>query len=275
MAVSGDRGLVIVTGAGGHIGREVCRLLKATDRDVLAVDVDSGAAKDLVVCDLRAKDQVSSLFRGRPVRTVIHLAAILPSAFLRDPFAGVDVNLVGCFELLRQAVTAGVKRFVFASSMSVYGALRSESPATEEKPPEPDDPHGASQRVVEVVGETLARATDRVRFLADRSRGWARDQEEFVSVAFGDFRAVRWARSDPDFVPAGCPAVTGARRGCRAHAGEAGRSAAGAPPDIQHAGRDLGGRTVEGFGRKGDGGACGAGRRGRSWRPDLRWGAVR
>lgn len=158
MAVSGDRGLVIVTGAGGHIGREVCRLLKATDRDVLAVDVDSGAAKDLVVCDLRAKDQVSSLFRGRPVRTVIHLAAILPSAFLRDPFAGVDVNLVGCFELLRQAVTAGVKRFVFASSMSVYGALRSESPVTEENPAVPDDPYGASKRVVEVVGETLARA---------------------------------------------------------------------------------------------------------------------
>jgi len=55
-------------------------------------------------------------------------------------------------------VTAGVKRFVFASSMSVYGALRSESPVTEENPAVPDDPYGASKRVVEVVGETLARA---------------------------------------------------------------------------------------------------------------------
>jgi len=35
---------------------------------------------------------------------VIHLAGILPSAFQADPLAGADVNLSGCFELMRQAV---------------------------------------------------------------------------------------------------------------------------------------------------------------------------
>jgi nucleoside-diphosphate-sugar epimerase len=88
---------------------------------------------------------------------VIHLAAILPSAFHSNPFAGVDVNLSGCFELMRQAVNARVKRFVFASSMSVYGSSFNPRLLTEDDPAVPDEPYGASKRVVELVGETLAK----------------------------------------------------------------------------------------------------------------------
>jgi len=89
---------------------------------------------------------------------VIHLAAILPSAFHSNPFAGVEVNLNGCFELMRQAVSAKVKRFVFASSMSVYGSSVMPRALTEEDPAAPDEPYGASKRAVELVGETLASA---------------------------------------------------------------------------------------------------------------------
>jgi nucleoside-diphosphate-sugar epimerase len=64
--------------------------------------------------------------------------------------------LNGCFELLRQAVNAKVKRFVFASSMSVYGSSFSARALTEEDLAAPDEPYGASKRVVELVGETLA-----------------------------------------------------------------------------------------------------------------------
>jgi nucleoside-diphosphate-sugar epimerase len=157
MATTSDQRIVIVTGAGGHIGRAVCRLLKANESNLLAVDVDADAADGVVACDLRSQANVSRLFAGGPVRVVIHLAAILPSAFQRDPFAGVDVNLTACFELLGQAVKAGVKRFVFASSMSVYGSLHAGKSATEEDPAAPDNPYGASKLAVEVVGETLAR----------------------------------------------------------------------------------------------------------------------
>jgi UDP-glucose 4-epimerase len=116
MASSSDRGSVLVTGACGHIGSEVCRLLRTAGTKFLPVDVDSGPAKGLITCDLTRKDHVSRLFQSHPVRAVIHLAALLPSAFHSNLFAGVDVNLNGCFELIRQAVNAKVKRFVFASS---------------------------------------------------------------------------------------------------------------------------------------------------------------
>jgi nucleoside-diphosphate-sugar epimerase len=79
-------GVVIVTGAGGHIGREVCRQFRNADKKVLAVDLDPGPAIDVLTCDLRRKDEVEQLFRSQPVDAVIHLAAILPSAFRSNPF---------------------------------------------------------------------------------------------------------------------------------------------------------------------------------------------
>jgi nucleoside-diphosphate-sugar epimerase len=158
MASNSKQGVVIVTGADGHIGREVCRLLKASGTKFFATDVDAGETSDFVACDLSRKNDVTHLFRLQPVRAVIHLAAILPSAFHSNPLAAVDLNLTGCFEVLRQAVKAQVERFVFASSRSVYGSSCSDRPLTEMDPATPDEPYGAAKRVVELVGETLATA---------------------------------------------------------------------------------------------------------------------
>jgi GDP-4-dehydro-6-deoxy-D-mannose reductase len=158
MASNSKQGVVIVTGADGHIGREVCRLLKTSGTQFLATDVDPGEASDFVACDLSRKNDLAHLFRSQPVRAVIHLAAILPSAFHSNPLAAVDLNLTGCFELLRQAVSAQAERFVFASSRSVYGSSFTCRPLTEADPAIPDEPYGAAKRVVELVGETLATA---------------------------------------------------------------------------------------------------------------------
>jgi len=158
MASDSKQGVVIVTGADGHIGREVCRLLKSSGTEFLATDVGPGEACDFVACDLSRKDDVARLFLSQCVRAVIHLAAILPSAFHSHPLAAADVNLTGCFELLRQAVSSHVKRFVFASSRSVYGSSVSGRPLTEMDQAIPDEPYGAAKRVVELIGEALAAA---------------------------------------------------------------------------------------------------------------------
>jgi nucleoside-diphosphate-sugar epimerase len=154
----GDEGVVMVTGAGGHIGREVCRQLKTTQIKFLPVDLRPGNTPDIDPCDLTVTTDLSRLFESHPVRAVVHLAAILPSAFHRDPLTAADVNVAGSVELLRQSVKMRVKRFVFASSMSVYGSASTGRALTEDDPAAPDEPYGASKRAVELVGETLAKA---------------------------------------------------------------------------------------------------------------------
>jgi nucleoside-diphosphate-sugar epimerase len=151
-----DRGVILITGAAGHIGSAVRCLLSATQTHFLAVDVAHDAANNVLACDLRRKDEIARLFEDNPIRAVIHLAGILPTAFRSDPLFATDVNLGGSFELLKQAVKARVKRFVFGSSMSVYGTLRTAQPVTEDAPKMPNDPYGSAKRVVELVGETLA-----------------------------------------------------------------------------------------------------------------------
>jgi nucleoside-diphosphate-sugar epimerase len=193
MTSNSEHGVVIVTGADGHVGREVCRLLKAFGTKFLAVDVDSGGKSDFLVCDLRKKNDVAQLFQSRWVRAVIHLAAILPSAFHSNPLAAVDLNLTGCFELLRQAVSAHVERFVFASSRSVYGTSFTGRPLAEADPAIPDEPYGASKRVVELVGETLATA-QAIEFLSLRiaiviGPGIKKTSSPWRSEIFGPFSA--------------------------------------------------------------------------------------
>jgi nucleoside-diphosphate-sugar epimerase len=156
MSASQQASIVLVTGACGYIGRELCRALRAGKRKFLPIDIEPDAFQDVLICDLRQKNDVSRLFEAHPIRAVIHLAGMLPSAFRSDPLLGAEVNLNASLALLRQAVNAGVQRFVFASSMSVYGSFFTARSLTENDPAVPDEPYGGSKRAIELIGETLA-----------------------------------------------------------------------------------------------------------------------
>ena len=147
--------VILVTGADGHIGREVCRSLRGTKKQVLPVDVNS--RESVLSCDLRRRDEIAGLFERHAISAVIHLAGMLPGALHADPLAGAYVNLSGSVELMRQAALRPVQRFVFGSSMSVYGSVARSKPVTERDPAVPDDLYGAAKRAVELLGEEVAR----------------------------------------------------------------------------------------------------------------------
>ena len=160
-----ERANLLVTGASGQIGQAVCRLLQVHRRAFVATDVESDSG--VLACDLRDHAAMARLLEKNSIGGVIHLASVLPTAFHKDPLTAVDVNLGGTFELLRQSVKYRVSRFVFASSMSVFGTSFDRRPYNENDPAVPADPYGAAKRVVEVIGDNLARSQS-IEFVALR-----------------------------------------------------------------------------------------------------------
>jgi nucleoside-diphosphate-sugar epimerase len=146
--------MILITGACGHIGREVCRVLTDAKRSILPIDVEQDETAGVLACDLTSEGDIARLFQSYPIHTVIHLAGILPSAFQTDPLMGADVNLRGSCELMQQSA-GRANRVIFASSMSVYGSSATSRALTEDDPAVPDEPYGASKRAIELIGEAL------------------------------------------------------------------------------------------------------------------------
>ena len=101
MGSTGDQATILVTGACGHIGGQLCRTLRDAGRRILPLDVDQCNIPDAVMCDLRSKSDLAHVFQSHQIRIVIHLAGILPSAFRLDPLLGGDVNLAASCHLMR------------------------------------------------------------------------------------------------------------------------------------------------------------------------------
>jgi len=120
----------LVTGGAGFIGSNICHTLIERGKSVRVLDnFSTGNPRNLeqirhdleiIEGDICAEETVRRAVKG--VRFVLHQAA-LPSVprSLKDPLATHKVNTTGILTMLKESVAAGVERFVFASSSSVYG----------------------------------------------------------------------------------------------------------------------------------------------------------
>ena len=159
---------VLVTGAAGFIGSQLAARLAGEGREVTGIDAFTdyydlttkranaeaaqGVGVELVEADLRTVD-LAPLLDG--VDTVFHQAA-QPGvrASWDHRFADYAThNVLATQRLLEAARHAGVQRFVYASSSSIYGNAL-EYPTTEDTTPTPFSPYG----VTKLSGEHLCRA---------------------------------------------------------------------------------------------------------------------
>lgn len=143
----------LVTGGGGFIGSNLVEeLLKRGESvrvlDNFATGRRSNLAPFLADIELMEGDVRSYHIVQKAVASmdyVLHQAA-LPSVprSINDPLTSNEVNVVGTLNLLQAAVEHNIKRFVFASSSSVYGD-NPVSPKVESLTPNPKSPYAVSK----------------------------------------------------------------------------------------------------------------------------------
>lgn len=137
---------VLVTGAGGSIGSELCHQVRAfgpsrlflLDHDEsnlhrlqLQLYGDALCSDDIVISDIRDRPRVDQIFRELRPDVVFHAAAHKHLPLLElHPCEGVKSNVRGTENLVRAAATAGTARFVLISTdkaadpVSVLGATK-------------------------------------------------------------------------------------------------------------------------------------------------------
>lgn len=109
----------LVTGSSGHLGEALVRTLREQDHEVVGLDIMEGpfTTDAGTICD-----------RAHVRRCMSGIEVVFHAATLHKPHVGthsrqdfVDVNITGTLNLLEEAVTAGVRSFVFTSTTSVFG----------------------------------------------------------------------------------------------------------------------------------------------------------
>ena len=146
---------ILLTGGNGFIGAAVAKALIKSSHDLIAPIRSSQKeeAKQMYENDfhklgeINAKTQWSHFLYG--VDTIIHCAGM---SYEPGRFGGAmspalrAVNIDGTLNLASQAVTAGVKRLIFISSIKVNGEItKPVIPFTPEDPPKPLEPYGFSK----------------------------------------------------------------------------------------------------------------------------------
>jgi len=152
-------GGVLITGGRGFVGRTLRELLRRHTYRVISVDVTpADAGPDGTICDITDVSQLSALFQSERFDTIVHLAAVLPTAAQKEPLLATRVNVQGSVNLLEIAREFGVRRFLFGSSLSVYGTCPEDQVVSENSRAAPQDLYGAAKLYVEQLGEAYRRA---------------------------------------------------------------------------------------------------------------------
>ncbi len=152
---------VLVTGSSGHLGEALVRSLKTTEHEVVGVDILPSDFTNKVG-SIVDRDHVKRCVQG--VDAILHTATLhKPHVVTHSRQSFVDTNITGTLNLLEEAVSAGVRVFVFTSTTSAFGGALTpppEAPATwvtEDVTPIPKNIYGVTKTAAENLCELFHR----------------------------------------------------------------------------------------------------------------------
>jgi UDP-glucose 4-epimerase len=162
---------VLLTGGCGYIGGRLAQMM-STDAGyelVLGTRRPAGAPPwaphaAVVRTDWASEPELARVCRG--MDAIVHLAGMNAADCARDPVAALEFNAVGTARLMRAALDSNVRRFLYLSTLHVYGAALVGS-VNEETRPEPRHPYATSHRAAEDVVCT-AHAANRIQGIVIR-----------------------------------------------------------------------------------------------------------
>ena len=148
---------ILITGVAGLLGSRLADwIIENTDNEVIGIDDLSGGYLNNINTKVKFHNfnlldykKVDSVFEESDIDIVYHFAAYAAEGL--SPFIrryNYENNLLASINLINSSIKFGVDRFVFASSMSVYGN-KHEPPFSEDLQQYPIDPYAVAKFSVE------------------------------------------------------------------------------------------------------------------------------
>lgn len=191
---------ILVTGSDGYIGARMVPRLLAAGHEVTGLDTglyrDGWLYSEQHGQPVLARTLNMDLRRVEPRQlegfdAVVHLAELSNDPLgQNDPQVTRQINLEGSVRLARAARRAGVGRFVYASSCSVYGQALSDW-VDEDSPPNPQTTYAECKVGVERELGTMADAGFCVTFMRNATAYGASPRMRF-DIVINDLCALAW-----------------------------------------------------------------------------------
>lgn len=155
---------VLITGGAGYIGSHTAIEMVAAGHDVVILDnlcnssvraIDrvrhlAGADVVFVEGDVRDRALLEQVMARHGIGAVLHFAGLKAvGESVAKPLEYHDANVTGAIRLLEAMEAQGVRRLVFSSSATVYGAA--EPPIAETAPLGANSPYGNTKHIIEML----------------------------------------------------------------------------------------------------------------------------
>jgi nucleoside-diphosphate-sugar epimerase len=202
---------ILVTGTEGYLGSLLAPLLMKHGHEVLGVDTGyykegwlfngSPVTAKTLVKDIR--DIALEDLRG--IEAIVHMAELSndPTGELA-PNITYDINHKGSLRLAELARKAGVTRFVYMSSCSVYGVAAGDQAVTEESPVNPQTAYGVCKTLVERDVKPMANDNFSPTFLRNATAYGASPRMRF-DIVLNNLCGLAWTTKEIKMTSDGTP----------------------------------------------------------------------